>query len=237
MPDWQLHVILLAALLTANCSLASSPSVPPSTKPESTVQLMRQTSNDTSWQLNELASWRSRRSSSSSVELEPSEGQLESSGDNLRYSSSVTVILSVAYTMIFVVGIVGNSLVVAIVCKSPRMRTVTNYFIVNLAFADILVLLFCLPATLIGNLFIRKCPTLRLLFSILASTNYNANNHRSKSDRRQKPNEIWQNPIGATMFSPARLEASKSSQQEKPRLINGPQMGAAAATAEHKAAL
>lgn len=73
-----------------------------------------------------------------------------------RHSSSISVILTLAYTIVFFVGIVGNSFVVAIVCRSPRMRTVTNYFIVNLAFADILVLLFCLPATLIGNLFIRK---------------------------------------------------------------------------------
>jgi len=73
-----------------------------------------------------------------------------------RHSVGVSVILTVAYTIVFVVGIVGNSFVVAIVCKSPRMRTVTNYFIANLAFADILVLLFCLPATLVGNLFIRK---------------------------------------------------------------------------------
>lgn len=73
-----------------------------------------------------------------------------------RHSVSVSVLLTIAYTIVFVVGIVGNSFVVAIVCKSPRMRTVTNYFIANLAFADILVLLFCLPATLVGNLFIRK---------------------------------------------------------------------------------
>lgn len=50
----------------------------------------------------------------------------------------------------------GNSCVVAVVVRSPRMRTVTNYFIVNLALADILVLVFCLPATLLANLFIRK---------------------------------------------------------------------------------
>lgn len=73
-----------------------------------------------------------------------------------RHTASVSVILTVAYTIVFIVGIVGNSFVVAIVCKSPRMRTVTNYFIANLAFADILVLLFCLPATLLSNLFVRK---------------------------------------------------------------------------------
>ena len=73
-----------------------------------------------------------------------------------RHSMLISVILAIAYSIVFIVGIVGNSFVVAIVCKSPRMRTVTNYFIANLAFADILVLLFCLPATLVGNLFIRK---------------------------------------------------------------------------------
>lgn len=76
--------------------------------------------------------------------------------DYYRHSFTVSAVITIAYTIVFIVGIVGNSFVVAIVCKSPRMRTVTNYFIVNLAFADILVLLFCLPATLVGNLFIRK---------------------------------------------------------------------------------
>lgn len=73
-----------------------------------------------------------------------------------RHSLTVSVILTIAYSIVFIVGIIGNSVVVAIVCKSPRMRTVTNYFIANLALADILVLLFCLPATLVGNLFVRK---------------------------------------------------------------------------------
>lgn len=83
----------------------------------------------------------------------------------LRHSPSVSMIMIIGYTIVFLVGIVGNSFVVAIVCKSPRMRTVTNYFIVNLALADILVLLFCLPATLVGNLFIRKYQIFKREFS------------------------------------------------------------------------
>lgn len=73
-----------------------------------------------------------------------------------RHSAIVSVVLTIAYSIVFVIGLVGNSFVVAIVWKSPRMRTVTNFFIANLAVADILVLMFCLPATLIGNLFVRK---------------------------------------------------------------------------------
>lgn len=73
-----------------------------------------------------------------------------------RHSVEVSVIICAAYTIVFIVGLVGNSFVVAIVCKSPRMRTVTNYFIANLALADILVLVLCLPATLVSNLYIRK---------------------------------------------------------------------------------
>ena len=49
-------------------------------------------------------------------------------------------------------GVVGNTLIVWIVLCNPRMRNVTNYFIVNLAVADILVCVFCLPITLLSNL-------------------------------------------------------------------------------------
>lgn len=73
-----------------------------------------------------------------------------------RHSLTLTVIYCVAYIVVFIVGLVGNSFVIAVVLRSPRMRTVTNYFIVNLAVADILVIVFCLPATLMGNIFVRK---------------------------------------------------------------------------------
>ncbi|XP_063981897.1 neuropeptide SIFamide receptor-like [Diachasmimorpha longicaudata] len=71
-----------------------------------------------------------------------------------RHSVAMTAVYCAAYFIVFVVGLVGNSFVIAVVYRSPRMRTVTNFFIVNLAVADVLVLVFCLPATLLGNILV-----------------------------------------------------------------------------------
>lgn len=73
-----------------------------------------------------------------------------------RHSTPIILVYCVAYLIVFVVGLVGNCFVIAVVYRSPRMRTVTNLFIVNLAVADILVIVFCLPATLMSNIFVRE---------------------------------------------------------------------------------
>lgn len=73
-----------------------------------------------------------------------------------RHSVTMTVLYCIAYFIVFIVGLIGNSFVIAVVFRAPRMRTVTNFFIVNLALADILVIVFCLPATLMSNIFVRK---------------------------------------------------------------------------------
>lgn len=73
-----------------------------------------------------------------------------------RHSGAMTAVYCVAYLLVFVVGLIGNCFVIAVVYRSPRMRTVTNFFIVNLAVADILVVVFCLPATLMSNIFVRE---------------------------------------------------------------------------------
>lgn len=73
-----------------------------------------------------------------------------------RHSTTMNIVYCVAYCIVFIVGLIGNSFVIAVVLRAPRMRTVTNYFIVNLAIADILVIVFCLPATLMSNIFVRK---------------------------------------------------------------------------------
>ncbi|XP_017057221.1 neuropeptide SIFamide receptor [Drosophila ficusphila] len=91
----------------------------------------------------------------SALRWEQLDGSVDFGFDPLyRHSLAMSVVYCVAYIVVFLVGLVGNSFVIAVVLRAPRMRTVTNYFIVNLAIADILVIVFCLPATLIGNIFV-----------------------------------------------------------------------------------
>lgn len=44
---------------------------------------------------------------------------------------------AIAYSLIILVSITGNVTVIWIILAHRRMRTVTNYFIVNLAFSDV----------------------------------------------------------------------------------------------------
>jgi len=62
-------------------------------------------------------------------------------------------LLTAVYVVVAVVGIVSNSVVVTAICRQARMRTVTNYFLANLAVADILVCVVVLPLTLLQNIF------------------------------------------------------------------------------------
>lgn len=87
-----------------------------------------------------------------------------------RHSPGVTITFIIGYLAVFLIGLVGNSLVIAVVIRSPRMRNVTNYFIVNLAVADMLVITLCLPATLAGNIYVRKylfCQCISILLPII----------------------------------------------------------------------
>ncbi|KAJ8937355.1 hypothetical protein NQ314_011900 [Rhamnusium bicolor] len=56
------------------------------------------------------------------------------------------------YAVIFIVALIGNGFVCYIVLSSPRMRTVTNYFIMNLAVGDMLITILCVPFTSVALL-------------------------------------------------------------------------------------
>nr|XP_020830845.1 LOW QUALITY PROTEIN: neuropeptide FF receptor 1 [Phascolarctos cinereus] len=81
----------------------------------------------------------------------PSPGNLTFSS-YYQHSWPVAAVFIMAYVLIFLMCLVGNSLVCFIVVKSRQMRTVTNMFLLNLAVSDLLVGVFCMPTTLVDNL-------------------------------------------------------------------------------------
>ncbi|XP_017784249.1 PREDICTED: orexin receptor type 2-like [Nicrophorus vespilloides] len=67
------------------------------------------------------------------------------------YPKVWTWVLIGCHGLVFVAGLIGNTLVVAAIRRNRRMRTFTNYLIVNLAVADFLVLILCLPPSVIWD--------------------------------------------------------------------------------------
>nr|XP_015203966.1 PREDICTED: orexin receptor type 1-like [Lepisosteus oculatus]XP_015203967.1 PREDICTED: orexin receptor type 1-like [Lepisosteus oculatus]XP_015203968.1 PREDICTED: orexin receptor type 1-like [Lepisosteus oculatus]XP_015203969.1 PREDICTED: orexin receptor type 1-like [Lepisosteus oculatus] len=61
-------------------------------------------------------------------------------------------VLIAGYIFVFVVALTGNILVCLAVWRNHHMRTVTNYFIVNLSLADLLVTAICLPVSLVVDI-------------------------------------------------------------------------------------
>lgn len=60
-------------------------------------------------------------------------------------------VLIATHAIVFSIGLIGNALVCIAVYRNHSMRTVTNYFIVNLAVADFMVILICLPPTVLWD--------------------------------------------------------------------------------------
>ncbi|XP_074099022.1 allatostatin A receptor 1 isoform X1 [Cotesia typhae] len=69
----------------------------------------------------------------------PSTGELN--------ESMVKVVVPIFFGIIGLLGLVGNSLVVIVVALNPGMRSTTNILIINLAIADLLFVIFCIPFT------------------------------------------------------------------------------------------
>lgn len=89
-----------------------------------------------------------------------------SDSDSIISTSWFRSIIYLLYGTIFVVALTGNGLVCYVVHSSPRMKTVTNFFIVNLALGDILIALFCVPTSSISTLILQYWP----FGSVLCST-------------------------------------------------------------------
>lgn len=56
------------------------------------------------------------------------------------------------YAVIFLLAVIGNSLVILTLVQNKRMRTITNVFLLNLAISDLFLGVLCMPFTLVGTL-------------------------------------------------------------------------------------
>ncbi|KAH8270605.1 hypothetical protein KR018_012221, partial [Drosophila ironensis] len=59
--------------------------------------------------------------------------------------AEIVALLSIFYGGISIVAVIGNTLVIWVVATTRQMRTVTNMYIANLALADVIIGLFCIP--------------------------------------------------------------------------------------------
>uniref|UniRef100_A0A182F983 G-protein coupled receptors family 1 profile domain-containing protein n=1 Tax=Anopheles albimanus TaxID=7167 RepID=A0A182F983_ANOAL len=62
-------------------------------------------------------------------------------------ASIVSKIVAILFGFIGITGLLGNAMVVLVVLSNPQMRSTTNLLIINLAIADLLFVVFCIPFT------------------------------------------------------------------------------------------
>lgn len=65
------------------------------------------------------------------------------------FVESIKPIVTICFSLIGITGFLGNTLVIFVVLMNPQMRSTTNMLIINLAIADLLFVIFCVPFTAI----------------------------------------------------------------------------------------
>ncbi|XGW28353.1 hypothetical protein V3C99_008266, partial [Haemonchus contortus] len=69
-----------------------------------------------------------------------------------RQEMFMVVLQTVCYGGVFITGFFGNVFVVLAVVSQSQLRSTTDYLISSLAMADLLIIIFCLPTTLLNNI-------------------------------------------------------------------------------------
>lgn len=83
---------------------------------------------------------------------------LSRSSSSFQLSIETQLFMCLLYGLLTFIAVTSNMIVCYIVLSNQRMRTATNYFIVNLAVGDILMALLCIPFTFPANLIFQYWP-------------------------------------------------------------------------------
>lgn len=67
----------------------------------------------------------------------------------------IVVTSTLLYCIIFIIGVIGNILVIVVIVYGRSMRTSVNMYLANLCVADVLVILVCMP-TALADIFTRE---------------------------------------------------------------------------------
>ncbi|XP_045214155.1 allatostatin-A receptor-like [Mercenaria mercenaria] len=70
--------------------------------------------------------------------------------DYYKFERYVRVIIPIIFGLIVAIGFLGNLLVIVVIIMNQQMRSTTNLLILNLAFADLCFIMFCVPFTAAG---------------------------------------------------------------------------------------
>jgi len=65
----------------------------------------------------------------------------------LKFQRYVSIIIPIIFSLIVAFGLAGNVLVIVVICINQQMRSTTNILILNLAVADLLFIIICVPFT------------------------------------------------------------------------------------------
>lgn len=68
-------------------------------------------------------------------------------GNFTHYDTDDGPIVPVIFSIITIVGLLGNGCVLIVISRNKHMQTVTNFFIMNNAITDIVFLMICAPIT------------------------------------------------------------------------------------------
>ena len=87
---------------------------------------------------------------------------VSSSSIEVEYGSrvplSIEILMYIMYTSVIIAALGGNGVVCFLILAYQKMRTVTNFFILNLAIGDILMACLCVPFTFVSNLLLQSWP-------------------------------------------------------------------------------